>query len=91
MGILLGGEADCKETSSQGLALELTGLTLPRQGPFWNVRGLEYGQNEQVTGVTTDIPEFGKEDPELILRSTPSPPLWLCSFKTTPKSVEGRK
>lgn len=93
MGILLGGGADCKEKllSSLGLALELTGFTLPRQGPFWNVQGLEYGHNEQVTGGTTDIPEFGKKEPEHILRSMPSPPLWFCSFKTIPKSKEERE
>lgn len=53
-----------QEASSQGPALELTALTLPGQGPFWNFCGLDYGQNEQVTGVTTDRPEFGKGDPE---------------------------
>lgn len=75
MGVLLGGVTDCKETAPQGLALELTGLTLPRQDPFWNFWGLEYGQNEQVTGVTTDIPDFGKQAPKHSLRCTPSPPL----------------
>lgn len=93
MGILLGGGADCKKKllSSLGLALELTGFTIPRQGPFWNAQGLEYGHNEQVTGGNTHIPEFGKEEPEHILKSMHSPPLWFCSFKTIPKSMEERE
>lgn len=63
-GYCAGRRNGLQEASSQGPALELTALTLPGQGPFCNFCGLDYGQNEQVTGVTTDRPEFGKGDPE---------------------------
>lgn len=50
--VLCREEEQTKETSSQGLALELTGPALPRQGPSWNFQGLEDGQSEPVTSVT---------------------------------------
>lgn len=63
-------------------SLSIDRINIAQTGPFWNFWGLDRGQNEKVTDVTTDKLGFGKGDPETlgykmedsehILRPTPT-------------------